>query len=370
MKNLAFGMMRLPLTDVNDGTSIDIERVKTMADRFMEAGFNYFDTAAPYHGQQSELAFKKAVAERYPREAYTITDKLSIWMCETPEAMEDFFNGQLERLGVDYMDIYLMHAVGSNKYDRIQEFKAFEFMEKKKAEGKIKHIGFSFHDSAEYLEKVLTDHPDVEYVQLQLNYLDWEDEHVQSRACYEVAVKHGKKVLVMEPIKGGSLAVVNPEVEKLFKAYRPKLSVASWAIRFVASLPNVVMVLSGMSDEAQMEDNLSYMKDFVPMNEEELAIVEKAAEIIRNDIAVPCTACRYCVDDCPMHISIPEYFKVYNKLRQLQGTKLEDRRYDYNKYAEGHGKASECIECGMCEGHCPQHIEIRKFLKDVAGALE
>ena len=370
MKKLGFGLMRLPLMDVNDGTSIDVKRVKGMADRFLEEGFTYFDTAAPYHGLQSEVAFREAVVKHQPRESYTITDKFSLWMINDEMPMDKFFEGQLERLGVEYMDIYLFHALNAGRYADAKKMGVIDFLNQKKAEGKIKHIGFSFHDSAAVLDDVLTDWPDAEYVQLQLNYLDWEDENVQSRKCYEVALKHDKQILVMEPIKGGSLAVVSPVVEKMFKDYNPDASVASWAIRFVASLKNVVMVLSGMSDEAQMEDNLSYMKDFVSMNEEELAIVEKAAEIIRNDIAIPCTACRYCVDDCPMQIAIPDYFKVYNRLKQLQDTHIEDRRNEYNHVAKNHGKASDCIECGMCENHCPQNIKIREALKQVAASLE
>ena len=260
--------------------------------------------------------------------------------------------------------------MNAERFKKAKEMKVFEFAEQKKAEGKIKHIGFSFHDTADVLDKILTEWPEAEYVQLQLNYLDWEDENVQSRACYEVALKHGKQILVMEPIKGGSLAVVSPIVEKMFKDYNPDASIASWAVRFVASLENVVMVLSGMSDEAQMADNLSYMKEFQPLNEEEMALVMKAAEIIRNDIAVPCTACRYCVDDCPMQIPIPDYFRIYNRLKQLQGTKEQDRRNEYKHHAKDHGKASDCIECGMCESHCPQKINIRKELKEVAKNLE
>ena len=370
MKKLGFGLMRLPLVDENDGKSIDVERVKVMADKFLEEGFTYFDTAAPYHGLQSEVAFCQAVVERYPRETYTITDKFSMWMINEEMDMETFFQGQLDRLGVEYMDIYLLHAMDRERFEKAKELGVFEFVNQKKAEGKIKHIGFSFHDTADALEKILTEWPEAEYVQLQLNYLDWEDERVQSRMCYEVAVKYDKQILVMEPIKGGALAVVSPVVEKMFKEYAPDASVASWAVRFVASLKNVVMVLSGMSNEEQMEDNLSYMKEFVPLNDEEMNIVMKAAEIIRNDIAIPCTSCRYCVDDCPMQIPIPEYFKIYNRLKQLQGTQEQDRRRDYNHQADNHGKASECIECGMCEGHCPQKIEIRKALKDVAASLE
>ncbi len=370
MKKLGFGLMRLPLTDANDSKSIDVERVKTMADEFIKQGFIYFDTAAPYHGMQSEVAFRQAVVERYPREAYTVTDKFSMWMINEEMDMETFFQGQLDRLGVEYMDIYLLHAMNRDRFEKAKEMGVFEFVNRKKAEGKIKHIGFSFHDKADALEKILTEWPEAEYVQLQLNYLDWEDENVQSRKCYEVAVAHNKQVLVMEPIKGGALAVVSPKVEAMFKAYHPDMSAASWAVRFVASLPNVVMVLSGMSNEEQMADNLSYMKEFEPLNADEMELVTKAAEIIRNDIAIVCTACRYCVDDCPMQIPIPDYFRIYNRLKQLQGTQEGDRRRDYAHQAENHGKASECIECGMCENHCPQNIEIRKMLKMVAGALE
>lgn len=370
MKKLAFGLMRLPQLDENDATSIDIERVKGMADAFIEAGFNYFDTAAPYHGKHSEIAFREAVVKRYPRESYTVTDKLTLGMIDKAEDMQCFFDAQFERLGVDYIDIYLLHALGKASYEKAQNFKAFEFAAQKKAEGKVKHVGFSFHDSAEVLDQILTEHPEVEYVQLQINYLDWEDDNVQSRKCYEVAVKHGKKVLIMEPVKGGSLAVVSPEVEKLFKDYNPTASPASWAVRFCASLDQVVMVLSGMSTEEQIADNTSYMKDFQPLNEEEMEIVKKAAEIIRNDIAIPCTACAYCVDDCPMNIAIPEYFKLYNRFKQLQGTTAKWDKARYAKKAEERGKASDCIECGLCEGHCPQHLNIRELLKDVANTLE
>ena len=370
MKKLAFGLMRLPQLDENDGTSIDIERVKGMADTFMEAGFTYFDTAAPYHAKHSEIAFREAVVKRYPRESYIIADKLSIGMIDKAEDMEGFFEGQLERLGLEYIDIYLLHALGKESYAKATDFKAFEFAAQKKAEGKVKHVGFSFHDKAEVLDQILNEHPEVEYVQLQINYLDWEDENVQSRKCYEVAVKHGKKVLIMEPVKGGSLAVVSPEVEKLFRDYNPVATPASWAVRFCASLEHVVMVLSGMSTEEQIADNTGYMKEFQPLSEEEMAIVEKAAELIRNDIAIACTGCAYCVDDCPKNIAIPDYFKLYNRLKQLQGTTEKWDKMRYTKKSEERGKASDCIECGLCEGHCPQHLNIRDLLKDVAEVFE
>ena len=242
MKKLAFGLMRLPQLDENDATSVDIERVKGMVDTFMEQGFCYFDTAAPYHGKHSEIAFREAVVKRYPRESYIVADKLSLGMIEKAEDMPAFFDGQMERTGLEYIDIYLLHALGKSSYEKAQNFKAFEFAAQKKAEGKVKHVGFSFHDNAEVLDQILTEHPEVEYVQLQLNYLDWEDENVQSRKCYEVAVKHGKKVLVMEPVKGGALAKVSPQVEELLKGYNPSASPASWAVRFAASLEQVVMV--------------------------------------------------------------------------------------------------------------------------------
>ena len=370
MKKLAFGLMRLPQLDENDATSIDIERVKDMVDTFMEKGFTYFDTAAPYHGKHSEIALREAVVKRYPRESYVVADKLTLGMIDKAEDMQSFFDGQMERTGLDYIDIYLLHALGKESYAKAQAFKAFEFAAQKKAEGKVKHVGFSFHDSAEVLDQILTEHPEVEYVQLQLNYLDWEDDNVQSRKCYEVAVKHGKKVLVMEPVKGGALAVVSPAVEKLLKDYNLDASPASWAVRFAASLEHVVMVLSGMSTEEQVEDNTSYMKEFIPLNEEEFAILEKAADMIRNDIAIACTGCAYCVEDCPQNIAIPEYFAMYNKVKRFQGVGLNWEKQRYAKKAQERGKASDCIECGLCEGHCPQHLEIRKFLKDVAETLE
>ena len=370
MKKLAFGLMRLPQLDANDATSIDIERVKGMVDTFMEQGFVYFDTAAPYHNKHSEIALREAVVKRYPRDKYIVADKLSIGMIDKAEDMPAFFEGQLERTGLDYIDIYLLHALGKSSYEKAKEFKAFEFAAQKKAEGKVKHVGFSFHDSAEVLDMILTEHPEVEYVQLQINYLDWEDENVQSRKCYEVAVKHGKKVLIMEPVKGGALAKVSPQVEELLKSHNPTASPASWAVRFAASLEHVVMVLSGMSDESQVADNTSVMGDFQPLSKDELKVLEGAAEIIRNDIAVPCTGCAYCVENCPKNIAIPEYFTMYNKVKRFQGVGIQWEKMRYAKKAEERGKASECVECGLCESACPQHIEIRKHLKDVATTLE
>ena len=370
MKKLGFGLMRLPLLDPNDEQSIDIETVKKMADAFLGAGFTYFDTAACYHNGQSEIAFREAVSRRYPRNAYTITDKLTMFMLEKEDDMPSFFAGQLERLGVDYMDYYWLHGLEPNSYPKAESFHAFEFVKQLKEEGKVRHIGFSFHGDAKLLEEILTRHPEMEYVQLQLNYLDWEDEHVQSRLCYEVATRYGKPVIVMEPVKGGCLASIPEEGEKLLHDFHPDQSTASWAVRFAASPENIMVVLSGMSDEAQMADNISYMKDFQPVTQEEEAILRQVREIIQKSIAIPCTACRYCTDGCPQHIAIPDYFGFYNDLKRFGPSQMRNVRRRFNQLIEKNGKPSDCVKCGECEDRCPQHLTIRKYLEDVAGVLE
>lgn len=366
MKKFGFGLMRLPLLNKDDQTSIDIAHVTKMADKFMDCGFTYFDTAACYHNGASETAFREAVSKRYPRESYSITDKLSLWMVEDNK-FEEFFNSQLERLGVDYLDYYLLHAVNKNGYKEAVEKGAIEYMKKLKAEGKVKHIGFSFHDSAEVLDMILSNEPEMEIVQLQINYLDWEDGGVQSRLCYEVAQKYNKPVLVMEPVKGGALANVQGEVRRMFKAAEPEMSIASWAIRYAATLDSVVTVLSGMSNEEQVNDNLSYMENFKPLTENEIAIVTNAAELIRSDILVKCTACRYCVPDCPMGIEIPEYFKAYNMTKSDGWEKAKEK---FDKLSQNGAKPADCVKCGMCESLCPQKLSIRDFLEDVTESLD
>ena len=370
MKKLGFGLMRLPQLDPDDYAAVDIETTKKMADAFMEHGFTYFDTAAPYHGGNSEVAFREAVVKRYPRSLYTITDKLSLFMIQKKEEMQGFFDGQLKRLGLDYIDYYWLHGLGEPTYRKAEDFQAFRFVQELKAQGKVKHIGLSFHDKAALLDEILTKHPEMEYVQIQLNYLDWEDGAVESRKCYEVASKHHKPVIVMEPIKGGSLVNIPDEAKALFTDIRPDLSVASWAIRFAATPDNVMMVLSGMSDEAQMADNISYMQHFQPLDQREQEAVTKAAEIIKNSIAIPCTACRYCIDGCPKKIAIPDYFSIYNNLKRFGAKQGMVARTYYGNLTQSHGKASECIKCGKCEQRCPQHLPIRKYLADVAGELE
>ena len=369
MRKLGFGLMRLPLK--NDQSSIDIEEVKRMVDMYMERGFTYFDTAYPYHGGNSEIAFREAVAKRYPRERFTVTDKMPCWDVSKEDDLERIFNEQLEKCGVDYFDYYWLHALNHEYVKTMDRVDGWGFIARKKAEGKIRHIGFSFHDDSKLLEQLLKEHPEVDYVQLQINYLDWDSPTVESETCYNLCTKYGKPVIVMEPVKGGSLAKVPTGVEEFFKGYNPDASPASWAIRYVASLPNVLTVLSGMSTMEQVEDNTGFMQDFKPLDREEQMRVEQAAQIIKRSIAIPCTACHYCTDGCPMEICIPEYFNIYNTLYQF-GCKEQwnNTSVYYGVLNKTHGKASDCIECGQCEEHCPQHIQIIDSLKLVAKTFE
>jgi len=369
MRNFGFGLMRLPLSDPQDMSKVDVEKVGKMADMFMKKGFTYFDTSYVYHNGASETAFREAVVKRYPREAFTITDKLPMFMINDEKQLEPIFNETLERLGVDYLDYYLLHALSADTYATSEKVHAFDFVAKKQAEGKIRHIGFSFHDKADVLEEILKNHPEMEFVQLQINYLDWEDETVQAKKNYELCEKYGRKVFVMEPIKGGALINLPKEAGDMLKECSPQVSEASWAIRFAASLKNVVMVLSGMSDESQMADNLSFMENFKPLSEKEMAVLEKAAGVIRATIAVPCTACHYC-DGCPFDIAIPDYFSIYNNLKRFGESQLMVASTYYQTIAAHKGKASQCIACGRCEQHCPQHINIIEELKKVTEEIE
>ena len=305
-KKLGFGLMRLPHIEENGQSRIDMDLVKKMVDKFIERGFTYFDTAWMYCNGKSEEATKEFLVERYPRDKFTLTTKLPSYMLKCEADRDKIFNEQLRRTGAGYFDYYLIHDVNSNSVKTFEELHCFDWIVEKKKQGLVKTIGFSFHDGPELLDRILTEYPQMEFVQLQINYLDWENKAVQSRACYEVAVKHNKKVIVMAPVKGGMLANVPEEVADMFKEYDSKMSVASWAIRFAASLENVIMVLSGMSTMEQLEDNISYMGDFVPLRDNEVAMAHRAADIINRNIAIACTGCSYFTVDCPKNIAIPK----------------------------------------------------------------
>lgn len=367
MKKLGFGCMRLPVID-GDQSRIDIEEFKKMVDLFQSRGFTYYDTAYVYHGGKSEEAVREAVVKRYPRSSFTVTTKMPMMKVEKKEDLERFFNEQLERLGVDYIDYYWLHALNANRYELVQKLKAFEFIAQKKAEGKIKHIGFSFHDSPAVLEKILCEHPEVEYVQLQINYIDWDSPTVCGRECYEIATRHKKPVIVMEPVKGGTLARVPQPVADIFKKHNPDASVASWAVRYTASLSNVLTVLSGMSNMEQVDDNTAYMCDCKPLDGRETEIVAQVTDYIRSNVLIACTECRYCVDGCPQKISIPDYFALYNKHKLSDGQ--SNAPAQFAEHGARGGKPSECVKCGLCEKVCPQHLQIRNYLNDVAKTFE
>jgi len=366
MKKLGFGCMRLPNLGTDD--RIDIPQFTGMVDAFLSHGFTYFDTSYVYHGGKSEGALRQALVERHPRESFTITTKLPVFLVKERSDTRRFFNEQLERLGTDYVDYYWLHALNASGYENAVRLGVFEEVSKLKEEGRIRHLGFSFHDSAAVLERILSEHPEMEYVQLQLNYFDWDSKSVQSGACYEVASKHRKPVIVMEPVKGGVLADVPQPIKKLFREKQPDLSDASWAIRSAASLDNVMMVLSGMSNMEQLEDNASYMEHFVPLDEEENEIIAKAVRIFDEQQEAACTDCGKCLSGCPCHIPIPDYLGMYNDHCRMK--KNTNGMVYYAAFPEGTGKASECTACGKCEAVCPQKLPVSKLMKEVQTAFE
>ncbi len=366
MPKLGFGLMRLPREA--DGKTIDVKQCEEMTDAFLNAGLKYFDTAYVYEG--SEEATKKFLVDRHPRESFYLTSKLNAgnYAASNAEEAKRELEISLERTGAGYFDFYLLHALSKDNLANYDKYGIWDFVKEAKEKGLIRHYGFSFHDQPEVLEDILTKHPDVEFVQLQINYADWNNPSVESRRNYEVCVKHNKPVVVMEPIKGGTLATPPTQVSDLLKAANPEASVASWAVRFAASLDQVMVVLSGMSNMEQMEDNLSYMKDFQPLNEEEQAVIGKAQEVLASIEQIPCTRCRYCTPGCPMQIQIPNIFTAMN-MNLIYG-QLDGAKKRYEGAVKNHGKASECIHCLQCEDACPQHIQITSWLEKAAEALE
>lgn len=364
MEKLGFGCMRLPMQGNGD---VDYEEFNKMIDLYMDAGFNYFDTAHVYLDGKSEIALRECLTKRYPRESYILTNKLTVSCFNSKEDIRPFFEKQLEWTGVEYFDYYLMHAQDRTKYEHYQKNEAYEVAKELKKEGKIKHLGISFHDNAEMLEQILTAHPEIEIVQIQFNYMDFKSSSVQSEKLYEVCRKYNKPILVMEPVKGGGLVNLPEEAKKVFDDLGKDLSYASYAIRFAASFDGIVSVLSGMSNLEQMKDNLSYMKDFKPLEEKEYKAIEKVREILNNLGGISCTACSYCVDGCPKKIAIPDLFGCYNAKMQFNDWNSD---YYYGVHTKENGKASDCIKCGKCENMCPQHLPIRKHLEDVAKTFE
>ncbi len=370
-KNFGFGCMRLPMVD----GEVDMEQFKQMVDLFLEEGFNYFDTAHGYLDDKSELALREGLTSRYPRDRYLLVNKLTSMYFHKEEEIRPFFENQLKWCGVDYFDVYLMHAQNAAEFEKYKKCHAYETALQLKEEGKIRHFGISFHDKAVVLDQILTEYPQVEIVQIQFNYLDYEDPSVEARKVYEVCRKHNKPVLVMEPVKGGSLVKLPEDAQKIFDDLNAQegtqMSNASYAIRYAAGFDGMKVVLSGMSDLQQMKDNLSYMKEFQPLNAKEKEAVAKVVEVFHGLDMIPCTACHYCVDEnhCPKHIRIPDVFACLNSKKVFNDWNM-DFYYSSVLTANGSGKASECIGCGGCERVCPQHLEIRKLLGDVAATFE
>ncbi len=371
MNSLGMGMMRLPLLDENDFKSIDYEQVNKMVDTYMDAGFNHFDTAFIYHDGIGEQAFKKCVVDRYPRDSFKIATKMPLFVITEESQLEPIFEEQLKNCGVEYFDYYMLHNVSGFTETAWKNVDLYSFIEKKKQEGFIKHIGISTHGNAEFLEAILFDHPELEFVLLQINYLDWEDEGIESKKCFEVAKKYNKKVMIMEPYKGGFLADVPEEAEKIMKEYNPDKSVVSWAMRFVANL-DACVVLTGASSLEQLESNIQEFKNADPLNDEEIKILEDVSDIINSNITVDCTKCRYCVDSCSEDIDIAKIFDLYNKhmiLEKDDWTQFGNAYLNYSKLPDV-GIASDCIECEVCLEECPQQINIPEVLKDVAKTFE
>lgn len=364
---LGFGFMRLPLLDPQDMKSIDIEQVKQMVDTFMDAGNTYFDTAFVYHEGESEVALRKALVERYPRESYTVATKCLAWAAANEEEAKSNLATSLERLGVDYVDFYLLHNVGGNRTARFDEFGMWDFALQKKKEGLIKHVGFSIHDGADTLEQILKDHPEMEFVQLQVNYLDWDDPVVEAKRCMEIAAKYDVPVVIMEPARGGRLVELPDRAAEILKSVDPDASIASWAYRFCYNLPNVITVLSGMSTIDQVKENVADYAANRPFDARESKALDDAIAALKSVPLVPCTNCGYCVKDCPAGVKIPEIMALLNLEKMVEDHEFVKGLYSWQAAA---GPASRCTQCGACEDMCPQSIGIIEQLENAVDLYE
>ena len=361
---LGFGFLRLPHTDPNDSTDVDLETTKEMVDLFLQRGFRYFDTAYTYLNGKSEEFLKKVLVERYPRDSYMIATKLPCSIFAKGKTAAEVFEEQLEKCGVDFFDVYLLHGLDGEDAEFAEKQGCFDFLQEQKRRGKVRYTGFSFHDTADVLDRILTRHPEIDVVQIQLNYLDWDNPIIQSGACYEVCRKHNKPIIVMEPVKGGTLASVPPEAAALLNGEAP----AHRAIRFAASQDGVALVLSGMSTISQVAENTAFMSRFAPLSTDEREVLTEAAQIIRNSVAISCTGCAYCVEDCPAGIPIPKYFSLYNE-RERDGWQVNTEGR-YKSLTEHFSPAGGCISCGCCETHCPQKLPIRQLLTKVSEVFD
>lgn len=367
MPKLGFGMMRLPVDgDIMTGV-VDVPQVCEMVDAYMKRGFNYFDTAYMYHGGKSEEVAREVLVKRYARDSFYLADKMPVWMLKSKEDRDRYFNTQLERVGVDYFDFYLLHDIedGSN-YENAVAYDCFEWGKQKKAAGEIKQFGFSFHGKPELLEKVLAERPEIDFVQIQLNYADWDSPVVQSGRLYEIMRKYNKPIIVMEPVRGGMLANLAPDIAKMMTDLRPTATPASWALRFVGSLEGVVTILSGMSNKEHVEDNLNTFTNFEPLRDAEHKVLKDVVAAMATIPTIPCTDCRYCCDGCPAEIQIPEVFKAVNALR-MYGEDLRPHLF----YARiPGGRAKDCSGCGQCEDVCPQHLGVMELIKEASSKLD
>ncbi len=369
-KKLGFGFMRLPLLDKEDQKSIDYATLNKLVDVFLERGFTYFDTALVYHQGESEHAIRKALVERHPRDSFVLATKLPPRVLHAAEDQERIFNEQLERCGVDFFDFYLVHNIGVTSYREARQFGTFEFVQEKKRQGRIRQAGMSFHDSPELLDTVLAEHPELDFVQLQINYIDWDNPGIQARRCHEIARKHNKPIVVMEPCKGGNLADVPEAAAQRMKACAPEASIPSWAMRFAASQEGVIMVLSGMNTMEQLLDNMASLDDFTPLSEKERQTLEEVIAIINENAAIPCTTCRYCTNVCPKKIPIPDYFSLYNSAKRAITDNLSSQFMYYLNLAASRANDTDCIFCRRCDRVCPQHLHIPELLKEVAATFK